>query len=296
MQDDSKAFRDASFVSENVKYGAAYYPNLSTKIPYIVDETKLNVNIPLESKPSPVPVAATDTTTDPKTTKKDKTTPSDKTNQVGFDKLSNAQQNLVRLKLRDEGVELYPSAAIAGIYARVDSSRGVWKAPANEALSYVKAPLVKITDEEQRDLNIHDSGRSINAIRTFTGQGGPKVWGARTLSGNDNEWRYVNIRRFFNMVEESVKKSTSWAVFEPNDINTWTKVRAMIENYLILKWKDGALAGAKPNDAFFVRVGLGQTMSAQDVLEGRMIVIIGLAAVRPAEFIILRFSHILPVS
>jgi phage tail sheath protein FI len=98
------------------------------------------------------------------------------------------------------------------------------------------------------------------------------------------------------MVEESVKKSTYWAVFEPNDINTWIKVRAMIENYLIMKWKDGALAGAKPNDAFFVRVGLGQTMTVEDVLEGRMVVEIGLAAVRPAEFIILKFSHKLQVA
>jgi phage tail sheath protein FI len=98
------------------------------------------------------------------------------------------------------------------------------------------------------------------------------------------------------MVEESVKKSTSWAVFEPNDANTWIKVRAMIENYLILKWKSGALAGVKPNDAFFVRVGLGQTMTSDDINEGRMIVEIGLAAVRPAEFIILRFSHKLQVS
>jgi phage tail sheath protein FI len=122
------------------------------------------------------------------------------------------------------------------------------------------------------------------------------IWGARTLAGNDNEWRYVSVRRFFNMVEESVKKSTNWAVFEPNDINTWTRVRAMIENYLLLKWKDGALAGVKPDDSYFVRVGLGQTMSPQDILEGRMIIEIGMAAVRPAEFIILRFSHLLQKS
>jgi len=98
------------------------------------------------------------------------------------------------------------------------------------------------------------------------------------------------------MVEESVKRSTGWAVFEPNDSNTWVRVRAMIENYLILKWKDGALAGAKPDDAFFVRVGLGQTMTPEDVLEGRMNVEIGMAAVRPAEFIILKFSHKLQIS
>ena len=130
----------------------------------------------------------------------------------------------------------------------------------------------------------------MNAIRPFTGKG-ILVWGARTLAGNDSEWRYVSVRRFFNMVEESVKKATEPFVFEPNDANTWTKVRAMIENFLILQWRAGALAGAKPDNAFFVRVGLGQTMTAQDILDGRMIVEIGMAVVRPAEFIILRFSH-----
>lgn len=297
LQDDATEFRKIGLSTDTAKYGAAYYPAVSTSIPYVVDETKINVTLPVETKPAATaPVAAVEPpkTEEAKPTRRERGT-SEKTSTVVFNTLSNAQQNLVRLKIREVGVELYPSAAVAGIYARVDNSRGVWKAPANEALNYVKAPLIKITDEQQKDFNIHDSGKSINAIRAFTGKG-TKIWGARTLSGNDNEWRYVNIRRFFNMVEESVKKSTSWAVFEPNDINTWIKVRAMIENYLIIKWKDGALAGAKPNEAFFVRVGLGQTMTAEDVLEGRMIVEIGLAAVRPAEFIILKFSHKLQVS
>jgi len=134
------------------------------------------------------------------------------------------------------------------------------------------------------------SGKSINAIRAFTGKG-TLVWGARTTAGNDNEWRYVSVRRFFNMAEESIKKATYWAVFEPNDANLWVKVKAMIENYLILKWKDGALAGAKPEHAFYVKVGLGVTMTAIDILEGRLNVEIGLAVVRPAEFIIIKFSH-----
>ena len=93
------------------------------------------------------------------------------------------------------------------------------------------------------------------------------------------------------MVEESIKKSTGWAVFEPNDANTWAKVRGMIENYLLQKWREGGLAGAKPNEAFFVQCGLGTTMDSQDILEGRMNVEIGMAVVRPAEFIILKFSH-----
>jgi len=117
------------------------------------------------------------------------------------------------------------------------------------------------------------------------------VWGSRTLAGNDNEWRYVPVRRFFIFVEESVKKATEFVVFEPNDAKTWLRVKTMIENFLNQLWKQGALQGAKPADAFFVNVGLGITMTAQDILEGRMNVEIGMAAVRPAEFIILKFSH-----
>jgi phage tail sheath protein FI len=136
------------------------------------------------------------------------------------------------------------------------------------------------------------AGKSVNAIRSFTGRG-TLVWGARTLAGNDNEWRYISVRRFYNMVEESAKNATQGFVFQGNDANTWVKVRAMIENFLVLQWKAGALAGAKSDQAFYVRVGLGQTMTADDVLNGRMIVEIGMAVVRPAEFIVLRFSHMM---
>ena len=170
-----------------------------------------------------------------------------------------------------------PSGAIAGIYALVDNQRGVWKAPANVSLNGVIAPNDSFATSETDALNVDAvAGKSINAIRAFVGKG-TLVWGARTLAGNDNEWRYVSVRRFFNMVEESIKKSTYWAVFEPNDANTWVKVRGMIENYLTQKWREGALAGATTKDAFFVRCGLGVTMSAQDILEGRMIVEIGVA-------------------
>lgn len=183
-----------------------------------------------------------------------------------------------------------PSGAIAGVYAMVDRTRGVWKAPANLSLASVIGPTVKLDNREQEDLNVHDTGKSINAIRAFTGKG-TLIWGARTLAGNDNEWRYVPVRRFFIMVEESVKKASGPFVFEPNDANTWLKVKVMIENFLTLQWRAGALQGAKPEQAFFVNVGLGTTMNAVDILEGRMIVEIGMAVVRPAEFIILRFSH-----
>ena len=187
--------------------------------------------------------------------------------------------------------EVPPSGAVAGVYATTDRTRGVWKAPANVSLNSVVGPSVRIDNKDQEELNVDaNAGKSVNAIRFFSGKG-TLVWGARTLAGNDNEWRYVPVRRFFNMAEESIKKSTAWVVFEPNDANTWIKVKSMIENYLLQKWREGALAGVKPEHAFFVNVGLGVTMTAQDILEGRMVVEIGLAVVRPAEFIILRFSH-----
>jgi phage tail sheath protein FI len=185
-----------------------------------------------------------------------------------------------------------PCGAIAGVYARVDNARGVWKAPANESILNVTGPLVQITAEQQANLNVDAvGGKSINAIRTFIGRGNAIVWGARTLAGNDNEWRYISVRRFFNMVEESCKNSTEPFVFESNDATTWVKVQGMIENFLTTLWRQGALQGMKPEHAFYVAVGLGKTMTALDILEGRMIVEIGMAVVRPAEFIILRFSH-----
>ncbi|MCC9018714.1 MULTISPECIES: phage tail sheath C-terminal domain-containing protein [Flavobacterium] len=205
--------------------------------------------------------------------------------------IDNATYNKILTEIYNLPITLPPSSAIAGVYARVDKDRGVWKAPANVSLNYVIKPTVKITNNIQDGLNVDTvAGKSINAIRSFTGKG-TLVWGSRTLAGNDNEWRYVPVRRFFNMAEESIKKATEQFVFEPNDANTWIRVRAMIENFLILQWRAGALAGAKPEQAFYVRIGLGQTMSAIDILEGRLIVEIGMAVVRPAEFIILRFSH-----
>ena len=187
------------------------------------------------------------------------------------------------------------SGAAAGVYAAVDRTRGVWKAPANVSLTDLSGPTVKINDAAQSDLNVHTTGKSVNAIRAFAGKG-TLIWGARTLAGNDNEWRYVPVRRFFNMAEESIKKATEPFTFEPNDANTWVRVRAMIENFLTIQWRQGALAGSTPAQAFFVKVGLGETMTAQDILEGRMIVEVGMAVVRPAEFIILKFAHKMQVS
>lgn len=260
-------------------YGAAYYPQLETTLTYNYDEEAVTITGTFNGNPAPANSVLR--VAEPANAADEARSIYHSANQL-YHQVKNAIAALP--------IVLPPSSAMAGIYATVDSTRGVWKAPANISLSFVRRPTVNISDEQQENLNIHTTGKSVNAIRPFTGKG-ILVWGARTLAGNDAEWRYVSVRRFFNMVEESVKKASEPFVFEPNDANTWTKVRAMIENFLILQWRAGALAGAKPEHAFYVRVGLGQTMTAQDILDGRMIVEIGMAVVRPAEFIILRFSH-----
>jgi hypothetical protein len=196
-----------------------------------------------------------------------------------------------KVAVNNAAAVLPPSGAIAGVYSAVDASRGVWKAPANVSLSGVTALTYNIDNKEQENLNVDvNAGKSVNAIRFFTGKGN-LVWGARTLAGNDNEWRYVPVRRLFIMVEESIEKAMEPVVFEPNDANTWQKVKGTIANFLTGLWRDGALTGSKADEAFFVQAGLGSTMTEQDILEGRLIIEVGISAVRPAEFIILRFSH-----
>ncbi|PKV49110.1 hypothetical protein ATE84_1127 [Aquimarina sp. MAR_2010_214] len=212
-------------------------------------------------------------------------------NLAALENVDSSTYNRIKVELGILPLELPPSSAMAGVYARVDSDRGVWKAPANVGVNYVIKPTIKITNEQQDRLNVDTiAGKSVNAIRNFTGKG-TLVWGARTLAGNDKEWRYVPVRRFFNMAEESIKKATEQFVFEPNDANTWVRVKAMINNFLTLQWRAGALAGPTPDKAFYVNVGLGETMTANDILDGNMIIEIGMAVVRPAEFIILKFSH-----
>ncbi len=186
---------------------------------------------------------------------------------------------------------LPPSAAMAGIYTTVDNSRGVWKSPANISVSSVIKPSVNITHEEQESLNVDAlSGKSINAIRTFPGIG-TLVWGGRTLDGNSLDWQYINVRRTIIMLEQSIKLALRAYVFEPNDANTWVTVKSMIVNFLTEKWKQGALAGASPEDAFDVQIGLGSTMTAVDILAGKMLVSVKLAIVRPAEFIVVTFQQ-----
>lgn len=192
--------------------------------------------------------------------------------------------------VRDFPLTLPPSAAIAGVYVRTDFTQGVWKAPANTSLVNVIRPTVEIDDDLHANLNVTTSGKSVNAIRTYQGKG-ILVFGARTLAGNDNEWRYISVRRTFCFIEDSIARAMEDFVFAPNIRDTWIKVKATISNFLNGIWKAGGLFGDTPDEAYSVSVGLPETMSDLDILEGRMIVEIKLRVSRPAEFIILRYEH-----
>ena len=185
---------------------------------------------------------------------------------------------------------LPPSAAMAGIYTMVDHSRGVWKAPANVSLNYVDSPAEDLDDDEQANLNAPMNGKAVNVIRLFRGEG-VKVWGARTLDGNSLDWRYINVRRTLLFLEESVKNAARAYVFEPNDAGTWINMKCMIENFLRSVWKRGGLAGSTPEEAFEVHVGLGDTMTGDDILEGIMRITVLVAVTHPAEFIEITFQQ-----
>jgi phage tail sheath protein FI len=183
-----------------------------------------------------------------------------------------------------------PGAAIAGIYTMVDKTGGVWKAPTNVSMNAVISPTVDITHDDQEELNVPLSGKSINAIRTFIGEG-TLVCGARTLDGNSLDWRYINVRRTMIMLEESIKLASKAYVFEPNNANTWSTIKNMISNFLTDIWKRGGLAGSSPDDAFSIHVGLGETMTTEDVLEGILRITVLVAVTRPAGFTEITFQQ-----
>lgn len=194
-------------------------------------------------------------------------------------------QPWVTVQIDGQNRQLPPSGYIAGIYARVDNARGVWKAPANEPVLTASALKTYYTTGEQELLN----PRGVNLIRQFD-QGGIRVWGARTLS-SDPDVKYVNVRRTLIFLEASIDRGMQWVVFEPNTPDTWRRVVNSITSFLTTQWREGALFGRKPEDAFFVRCD-ESTMTADDILNGRLICQIGVAIVRPAEFVIFRIEQI----
>ena len=269
------AFREG-VTTENLSYGAAYFPWLQTTYPLVMEESTTVLQT-TGGRRVPKKLVLRKADSDPDLS----------------DSLYHwnaALYTAVTTAVATGTYALPPSAAVAGIYATADKTVGVWKAPANLSLNAVLQPLVPFNNEQQPPLDEDPvTGKSINAIRTVTGKG-TLVWGARTLAGNDNEWRYIPVRRFFIMVATSVKQGLQWVLFEPNDNATWNKAKVAVVDFLFALWKQGALQGAKPEQAFFVKVGLGTSMTQADIDNGRLIVEIGMAPLRPAEFIILRIT------
>ncbi|HKQ79239.1 MAG TPA: phage tail sheath subtilisin-like domain-containing protein [Blastocatellia bacterium] len=184
-----------------------------------------------------------------------------------------------------ESIAVPPSGHIAGIYARTDGMRGVHKAPANEAIRGATEVVSRLTQEDQERLNPN----GVNCIRFFQNEG-IRVWGARTLAASASEWRYVNVRRLFNMIEQSIVRSTRWVVFEPNDYSLWKSIRRDVSAFLTLVWRQGALMGQTPDQAFFVKCD-AETNPPEDIDAGRVNILIGIAPVKPAEFVIFRIGQ-----
>jgi phage tail sheath protein FI len=196
------------------------------------------------------------------------------------------------IKIRDpltgKDINIPPSGHIAGIYARSDIERGVHKAPANEVIRGITG-LEKIVNKGEQDI-LNPKPNHINVLRDFRGRGrGYRVWGARCIT-SDPDWKYINVRRLFIFVEESIEEGTQWVVFEPNDEPTWARVRRSVTNFLYNIWRDGALQGQIPGEAFFVRCDR-TTMTQTDIDNGKLIMEIGIAPVKPAEFVIFRIGQ-----
>lgn len=298
ISDENVGFRQL-IEYDNMSYGAAYYPFVNTNLFGPTDVNYLNI-----TKDSRKALS------DHITKEFDGAAPKVTTGvKALLDKMNGDDQSegLVRkthqalasvsdvykqamLDLMDVMNRQPPSAAMAGVYTRTDNEIGVFKAPANTGIIDVMSPAVSISDEQQEDLNVPLDGKAVNAIRSFLGRG-VLVWGARTLDGNSQDYRYVNVRRTLIMLEQSIAAAAEAYVFAPNDANTWITVRTMIENFLNNQWKSGALAGATPPEAYQVDVGLGSTMTGNDILDGYMRVSVKVAIVRPAEFIVITFQQ-----
>ncbi len=249
----------ANIGTANLSYGAAYYPRLHTTLGYAYRDDLVTLDAGA--------TLATIKDSDPHL----------------YQDVSTA--------LGQQHVTLPASPAAAAVYVSVDRDRGVWQAPAGVRLKDITKPTEELTDHDHQELIVDiAAGVSINPVRTIIGRG-TVVWGARTLAGNDPEWRYVPVRRLLLSIVESVRRSTTFAVFEPNTAATWQSLRLVVENYLNMLWRQGAFVGITATQAYFVNVGLGTSMTAQDVVEGRVVIEIGVAPLTPAEFTIVRITH-----
>ena len=293
---DIQTFRNSTG-NTSLQYGASYYPFIGTTLMQTGDIDFTNLFggdtqqlAPLLNPPSaPNPAVAS-------ILKMIQNPPADGSGmsnsqlQAALLIASPVYSQIVQYVLADANI-LPPSGAIAGVYTVNDNANGVWSAPANMGIVGAASLPIRLSDSQQENLNIDAvSGKSVNAIRFFNGQG-ILIWGARTLDGNSQDWRYVPVRRTMTFLEQSVKLVAREYVFQPNTANTWSAVKSMITSFLRSVWAQGGLQGASPADAFQVNVGLGSTMTVDDLLNGCMRVSVLVATVRPAEFLVITFQQ-----
>lgn len=251
-----------SLQSDSLSYGATFFPDLVTANAYFYEDTAVKI------------------------TKDSLEFYLDSIKESDFSLYTNYQNMLKQFYLW-----LPPSSAVMGAFLKNDQTRGIWKAAANIVLKNIIKPEIIITNEEQDLLNVDPvAGKSINAIRKFFGKG-TLIWGGRTLSGNDSEWRYISTRRFVNTIQKDIQEYLNQIDAEDNSTEICTNISRVVENYLNTYFREGAFQGTTAKDSYFVHCGLGETMLASDIRAGIIIVEIGLAVIRPQEFIIVRFSR-----
>ena len=273
----------------DLSYGAAYYPWLQTHIVTPNEVTFQNIdNLINLDKLLPEPKAK-----DLITRYETLANPTDEDKNQYHISLGNASPVYLKIleSIRLQLNLLPPSGAMAGIYTTVDNTNGIWQSPANVMLNSVDMPNINISDSTQEPINVDPkTGKSVNAIRNFSGRG-TMVWGARTLDGNSMDYLYINIRRTLIMIEQSLKTGARILIFEPNDATTWITMKSAMTSFLNDLWKQGALMGASPNDAYDVQIGLGSSMTSADISDGVLRVRLNIAVSRPGEFITITFEQ-----
>ncbi len=287
--DDIRAFRERTGTNGQ-KYGASYFPFLETTLMrnfdygnfYGGDIDQLKALISPEAQPNPQFDHVIDLI------KKGEISGA----QADASLINASKEYKAFRKIAENSANVMPpSGFMAGIYTTVDTTDGVWKAPANVTPIGASGVTINITEAQQVDLYEDEIyGKSVNCIRHFNGIG-ILVWGARTLSGNSLDWRYINVRRTATFIEQSCKIGCESFAFQPNNQNTWDSAKAMISGFLTSIWKEGGLMGTKASDAFSVQVGLGSTMTSEDLLNGSMIIDIKVAIIHPAEYIVITIQQ-----
>jgi len=292
--DDIENFRNSTG-SQGLNYGVSYYPFVGTTIMQNTDIDYTNLfggdttQLSALINPADNPNASVKTILDQ--IQNPPANPLTVTQYNNALLIASTTYSLMIKHVLSDANLLPPSSGMAGVMTTIDNLNGVWYSPANTSMVGASTLPIKLSDDQQADLNVDAvSGKSVNAIRYFNGLG-ILIWGARTLDGNSQDWRYISVRRTMIFLEQSCKLAAQAYVFQPNVKNTWEAVISMISSFLNGIWKQGGLQGAKASDAYSVQCGLGSTMTSDDILNGFMNVTVKVAVVHPAEFIVLTFQQ-----